>query len=414
MLWIKARSFLSVLKGSKINFVLEGIYFKDLIIFLFLVFFPFSISSKKNIHTKNKRFYVNGARTAIYVACQILIRRHKKQNVSKTCPIPEVILPAYSCIVVRNSIVAAGAKPIFLDITKTSFQYKFCDLAAAVNENTLAIVTQSIFGHSDQGIREKLKKKFPNIPIIQDHAHLPPVENNESIDFRVNSFEQSKPITCWTGGCLTVADKYSLETQELLNKFPLESFSDSIKCAFLLMLYYLAYRSKVRFAFLPILTILIRVFSIANSINTNEVQGSFDPADIKRLSSAKQKFVEIQQLNFQSRFNLHFRNYHVLAACVASSQFEVPTEFPLRLPILVDDVDKFSEHCNGYGISVGRWFSSPIHPASNWEKLIPLSPSQIRTATHFSQHMVNIPLSYQSSTKISVLKKALLEYEAYL
>ena len=365
----------------------------------------------KTMLYKNAYFF-NSGRAAIFIACSTIVDKFNKRNkFPSEKNRPEIIIPAYSCIVVRNSVEAAGAKPVLVDIRRDNLQYDLSKLEDAIGEDTTAIITQSIFGQSDFSDVEYIKKNYSNLCVIQDHAHLPLDTKNCLADFRIHSFEQSKPSTCWTGGCLVVSPENQGLVDKYYNQLHKESYLEAVKSLSSIILYYLAYKSFLRVIFFPLLLILIRIIGIKNSINEHEVSGKFDASKVKKLNIEKKKFILSQQSNLDNMTNRNLVNYNILTESLGLEQFCEPTQFPLRFPLLVDNREKFVKLCKGDGLTVGLWFVSPVHPKLNWEKLIEKNSSEIPNATYLSNMMINLPLGIRSQKKLDQLIKIVKLYK---
>ena len=84
----------------------------------------------------------------------------------------EVICPAYTCVVVPHAIVYSCNTPVFVDCKPGEFNMDLDLAEQSITEKTGAIIATSIFGYPvDLERLDAIKKKYPNIAIIQDCAH---------------------------------------------------------------------------------------------------------------------------------------------------------------------------------------------------------------------------------------------------
>jgi len=84
----------------------------------------------------------------------------------------EIICPAYTCVVVPHSIVYSGNTPVFVDCEQGGFNMDLGKAEKAITEKTGAIISTSLFGYPvNLDKLDALKKKYPQIMIIQDCAH---------------------------------------------------------------------------------------------------------------------------------------------------------------------------------------------------------------------------------------------------
>ena len=130
----------------------------------------------------------------------------------------EVIIPAYTCIVVANATVLAGNMPRFIDITLPTYNMNLDDLPQKINKNTGAIIATHLFGYpldteKLQEIVHQAERRFQRkIYIIQDCAHSFGAEwNGKSVctekDIAIFGLNISKIISSIFGGMLTTDDE---------------------------------------------------------------------------------------------------------------------------------------------------------------------------------------------------------------
>ncbi len=124
----------------------------------------------------------------------------------------EVIVQAYTCVVVPNAVEAAGAKTVFADIDRDTLNLNMDEVRAAITPRTKAIVCQHTFGiPADSGsLREICDEK--KILFIEDCAHiLPddrgPKEIGKLGDMLIFSFGRDKAISGVAGGALIIRGK---------------------------------------------------------------------------------------------------------------------------------------------------------------------------------------------------------------
>ena len=86
-------------------------------------------------------------------------------------PGDEVILPAFTCVVVPNAILYRGAKPVYVDIRENDFNIDVEKIEGAVTPRTKAILAQHTFGQpcDMDGLLDIARKH--NLRVIEDCAH---------------------------------------------------------------------------------------------------------------------------------------------------------------------------------------------------------------------------------------------------
>lgn len=84
----------------------------------------------------------------------------------------EIILPAYTCVVVAHAIVLSGNRPVFVDSEPGGFNMDLDKAEAAITERTGAIIATSIHGYPvDLDRLAALSERHPHVTVIQDCAH---------------------------------------------------------------------------------------------------------------------------------------------------------------------------------------------------------------------------------------------------
>ena len=114
----------------------------------------------KYLKTDNIYFHYKG-RVSLYVILQAM-------NVKEG---DEVIIPAYTCVVVPNPIIYLGAKPVYVDIDKDNLCMDINLLEKNITEKTKVIICQNTYGLSANvdTIVEIAKKH--NLYTIEDCTH---------------------------------------------------------------------------------------------------------------------------------------------------------------------------------------------------------------------------------------------------
>lgn len=119
----------------------------------------------------------------------------------------EVIVQAYTCMVVPNAIQAAGMTPIYADIDRDSLNLSAEEVERRLTPRTCAIMCQHTFGiPADTHKLRALCDRY-NLLLIEDCAHVIPDDSGPSTigrngDFLLLSFGRDKAISGITGGAM--------------------------------------------------------------------------------------------------------------------------------------------------------------------------------------------------------------------
>ncbi|MEM2104749.1 MAG: DegT/DnrJ/EryC1/StrS family aminotransferase [Candidatus Bathyarchaeia archaeon] len=133
----------------------------------------------------------------------------------------EVILPSFTFVATAETIVMAGAKPVFVDIDPETFNVSPSEIEKAVTRRTRAIIAVDLYGAPAdlKPIREIAEKH--GLKIIEDAAQAHgAIYDNKPVgayaDAACWSFYASKNITTGEGGMITTNDDETAEKLKLL------------------------------------------------------------------------------------------------------------------------------------------------------------------------------------------------------
>jgi len=147
----------------------------------------------------------------------------------------EVILPSYTCPVVPSIIVAADARPVFIDISPDDLNMNPDLIEQSLTRHTKAVVATHIGGHPCDMARIIEIGRKHNIKIIEDCAQALGAEYNRkrvgSIgDVAYFSFATGKQINTMGGGIITTNDDtLASYIREKVNSYLLPNKSSIIK-----------------------------------------------------------------------------------------------------------------------------------------------------------------------------------------
>jgi len=122
----------------------------------------------------------------------------------------EIILPAYTCRIMPDAVLATGNIPVFVDIDLADYNMDLDALRSAITARTKVIVATHMFGYpaNTDGIREIANDE--RICILEDAAQTFPGAMGDSGGLRGDvglfSFGPGKPLFTLRGGVLVTND----------------------------------------------------------------------------------------------------------------------------------------------------------------------------------------------------------------
>ena len=123
----------------------------------------------------------------------------------------EVLLPSFTFVATANSVVASGAKPVFVDVSRQDYTIDIPDLKAKITKNSKAVIPVHLYGHPcdmDEVIETAEKE---SISIIEDACQSlgSTYKNKQTGTFGLLgcfSLYASKVLTSGEGGAVVTND----------------------------------------------------------------------------------------------------------------------------------------------------------------------------------------------------------------
>lgn len=325
----------------------------------------------------------------------------------------EVIIPAYTCVVVPNPIIYLGAKPVYVEVSEKTLTMDIEQLEEKINSKTKVIICQNTYGLSGN-IEEiiSLAKKY-NLFTIEDCTHgfgglYKGKPNGSYCDAAFYSMQWNKPFSSGVGGFMTVKN-------ESLNKKISELEKEKAEPGFMtklnLRLLFFTKRYLLNNTTYWIMVKAYRWLSKNNLVtgsssggeisdiimpegffmNYSEVQAKEGCRSIKKLPELL-RLRKSNALRYTEFLKSHNKRF------VAEDLFE--NHSFLKYPLFVKDRELFFEHGRKHKIELGDWFNSPIHPVQDGFEKWFMIPEDFPVANEASKHVVNIPTDIKNAEKL--------------
>ena len=140
----------------------------------------------------------------------------------------EVIVPSFTFAATANAVALAGAKPIFADVDKRTFNLDINSVKNKITPRTKAIIVVHLFGLTADMHKFVELCKHRNLLLIEDaaQAHLATYENQAAGTFgdaACFSFYPSKNMTTGEGGIVIFKDSHPARLARLLRNQGMEA-----------------------------------------------------------------------------------------------------------------------------------------------------------------------------------------------
>jgi perosamine synthetase len=352
----------------------------------------------------SKRFHsdyalsVNSGREALL---QIL-------NALKFEPGSEVIMQSFTCMVVTNSIIWAGLKPVFADIDDR-YNLDPAELTSKISPKTKAVIVQHTFGIPAQIKEIKTFCEKHKLVLIEDCAHaLGASSDGRQLgtfsDVSFFSLGRSKVISCVNGGMI-ICNKPSI-IESLKRQ---ESHLKQNKVSYVAQnLWHPVITTVAKWFYFSIIGKVILVaaqrFKWLNLEVTKPEKVAARPLSfVSRLPNAMAQLA-LLQLERLDEFNSHRRQashyyYDKLKVGVAPDPALATGAIFLRYPVLVSNKKHVLLQAKKQGVVLGDWYSSPIAPVDiDNSKTGYLSGSCPKTE-RLSEKVINLPTYFDLKEK---------------
>lgn len=344
-------------------------------------------------YPSSKPFLYNSGRSALY---EIL----KAFNISAG---DEVIIQAFTCVAVPNSILWVGATPVYADIDE-SYNLNIESVQKKITKKTKAIIVQHTLGIPAE--IDKLAKfaTAHNLLLIEDCAHsLGATYKGRTIgtwgDASFFSFGRDKVLSSVFGGVAIVSSKHrtAIEKIELshasLNKsrtfWVFQQLFHPVAFALILQFYSIGLGKLF-------LVALQRLNLLSFPVYKEEKRGD-QPADFPAQYPGALVRLASHQIKKLSKYNQNRKNiaeyYHTMLK--ENTHVTLPPHSEgsiyLRFPILVSNPKKLLQKAKLKGMLLGNWYHSPVDPQGVEFRKVGYIEGSCPQAEYTGLHMLNLP-----------------------
>lgn len=325
----------------------------------------------------------------------------------------EVILPAFTCVVVPNAIIYAGLKPVYIDISATTYYMDVNLIEKKITSRTKVIICQNTFGLS-AGIEDiiSIAKKY-NLNTIEDCTHgfggtYNGKPNGSYCDAAFYSTQWNKPFSTGIGGFLVV------NNENLLNKILSQEkskikprFIEKVMLRLLLLFRKLFVNHHTQWVLVKLYRILSKHHLTVGSNQSKELNSTEMPVGYFKDISSIQITAGIKSLKNITRLNeLRIKNAYDYTTFLRThnknhvDQSLFSNHIFLKYPLIVKNREQFFKLAKNSKVSLGDWFLSPLHPIEdNLERWL-LVRDNYPIANLVSQNIVNLPTDIKTNSGV--------------
>ncbi len=324
----------------------------------------------------------------------------------------EILLQSFTCVVVPNAILAAGAKPIYVDVME-NFTMDPNDLEKKITSKSRAILVQHTFGIPSSMKEIVAIAKKHKLTLIEDVAHSIGGEYNEKKlgsfgHAAFFSFGRDKAFSSVFGG-IAITNKEELGKklrmyQRSLQKpslfWTIQQLLHPVASSIILPLYHILSLGKV------LLFILQKLQVLSFPVSLNERKSQIQSLSVRKMPNqlAALALHQLKRLREFNKKRIEFSKLYTQALQESSFRFSQFEGIPLlRFPVLSPEREAIITHFKKNGILLGNWYSSIIDPKGTDFKKVNYEIGSCLLAESYAQEVLNLP-TYPTLKKSDVQK----------
>ena len=324
----------------------------------------------------------------------------------------QVLMPAYTCVVVPNAVLYRGAQPVYVDIELDSFSVDPKLVEAALTPSVKVVLCQNTYGLSAHVDEIVALCKERSIWSIEDCTHgfggtYKGKPNGSWCDAAFYSSQWNKPFSTGVGGYALVNNvSLAPKVKAFADALPQPSFKTQAMLWVLLKVRSLVTPSTY-YTMVNAYRWLSKKNLVTGSSSGEEIEGTTMPKDyLLGMSSVQKKAAQKAIQKLPALNALRKANAVVYTQYLAEHGLNhVRPEYHddhlfLKYPLLVKDRDAFFRYAKEAHIPLGDWFISPLHPVVGDLSPWGFEPECYPNAVFAASHVVNLPTDTQYLDKV--------------
>ncbi len=326
----------------------------------------------------------------------------------------EVIMPAFTCVVVPNAVLYTGAHPVYVDIDPETLNPSFEQIKTAVTDRTRVILCQNTFGLSSDLDRIVSWARERGIVTIEDCTHgfggsFQGKPNGTWCDAAFFSTQWNKPFSTGLGGFSLVSDEALREKVYQVNRsLQPPAWRESIMLRILITLKERFLSPTTYWKALRAYRWLSRAGLVTGSSSGKELEspampeGYFKGMAKAQMREGMKKLRGLEEVLQRRKKNgeIYTRTLEQLGKwAVAPALF--PDHAFLKYPVLVRDKEAFRQAAEDQQIELGDWFCSPLHPVDGDLSPWKMEREAYPVASQAAAHILDLPTDENDSLRVA-------------
>lgn len=326
----------------------------------------------------------------------------------------DVLLPAFTCVVVPNAILYLGARPVYVDVNPNTFLPDLDQIKRGITKDTRCILVQNTFGLSHQVDEICAFARENNIYTIEDCTHgfggtFKGKPNGSFSDAAFYSTQWNKPFSTGVGGFVFLRNTDLREDLEEVNKELLPvSHQKNFSLSVLIFLKKYLINDFTYWPLLKLYRFLSKTGLVIGSSSSTEVSSTKMPSDFFTASSKVQHREGLKALKqLPAQLELRRENAMKINDWMRENgkthvdEAFIPNHSFLLYPVRCTDKMVFKEKATKANVQLGDWFNSLLHPVQG--SLVPWGiPDEMEFPVAFSmsKKILNLPTDDKKFNKL--------------
>lgn len=327
----------------------------------------------------------------------------------------EVLVQAFTCVAVPNSVLWNGATPVYVDIDD-QLNMDIQDLEKKITKKAKAIVVQHTLGIPAQIDTIIAIAKKHNLIVIEDCAHALGARYKGKVlgswgDAAFFSFGRDKVVSSVFGGAAIVKSVYR-DKYEVLRKYAesldqpsmfwiLQQIVHPIAFALILPLYRWGVGKLI-------LLVLQKIKLLSFPVYPEEKKGN-RPADFpKQYPNVLAQLLVPQLAKLDRLVKMRGDNARVYHEALTKKGYKVIPLVEgagyLRFSFFADDPDRLRMRAKKQGALLGNWYHNVIDPVGVDFAAVGYQPGSCPKAEEASRRVVNMPTTVTVSERDQVMR----------
>ncbi len=308
----------------------------------------------------------------------------------------EVILQAFTCVAVPNAVIAAGARPIYVDINN-EFTLDEREFEKKITKNTKAVIVQHTFGIPSKMEQIMRIAKRHRLYVIEDCAHvIGGFYQGSSLgtfgDASFFSFGRDKALSA-VFGSIVIANNKKIGGQ--LSKFykklkkpnyfwTMQQLFHPLAFFFLMPIYDFGSLGKL------LIVLFQKLHMLSLPVSAKEKKGSYTLSEKGKMPD-QLACLALNQLRKIEQYNDLRKKIVEVYSSVLEKTWKDSGNPLLRYPLLIERRERVLKSLREKRIYLGKWYSNVIDPLGVDYQAVYYKKGSCPNAEKTATKIINLP-----------------------